>query len=140
MNPQDTVTKQEFLDSLFNKWYPEPQTEIIPVEQAKGRILAENQYAKYDFPVYRASQMDGIAVRSSDFVNGMPDTSSWKEGVDYVRADTGDDFDDAFDAVIMIEQVEFREQGGLVLHLEPGQQIGRIVKRRTFGRCCSYIA
>ena len=123
MNPQDTVTKQEFLDSLFRKWNPDPQTEIVPLHQAKGRILAENQYAKYDFPVFRASQMDGIAVRSDDFKDGMPDTSGWVEGKDYVRADTGDDFDDAFDAVIMIEQVELLEDRGPILHLDPGQEI-----------------
>ena len=123
MNPQDTVTKQEFLDSLFSRWYPEPQMETIAVMQAKGRILAENQYARYDLPVFRASQMDGIAVRSTDFINGTPDTSTWIEGEDYVRADTGDDFNDSFDAVIMIEQVEFQKHRGPVLHLEPGQKI-----------------
>ena len=123
MNPQDTVTKQEFLDSLFSRWQPEPQTEIIPVAQAGGRILAEDQYARYDLPVVRASQMDGIAVRSADFAGGIPDTSRWIAGKDYVRADTGDDFDDAFDAVIMIEQVELRNDRGPVLHLDPDQQI-----------------
>ena len=40
----------------------------------------------------RASSFDSIAVKSAAFANGMPDTSSWKPGVDYVRADTGDDF------------------------------------------------
>lgn len=123
MNPQDTVTKQEFLDSLFSRWHPEPQTEIIPVAQAKGRILAEDQFARYDLPVFRASQMDGIAVRSSDFADGLPDTSVWIEGRDYVRADTGDDFDDAFDAVIMIEQVELLGEQGIALHLNPDQKI-----------------
>jgi molybdopterin molybdotransferase/putative molybdopterin biosynthesis protein len=39
--------------------------------------------------------------------------SGWKFGVDYVRADTGDDFDDAFDAVIAIEDVEILPNGGL---------------------------
>ena len=123
MNPHDTVTKQEFLDSLFKLWNPEPQIEIIPLSEARGRILAEDQFAKYDLPVFRASQMDGIAVRSADFADGTPDTSGWVHGKDYVRADTGDDFDDAFDAVIMIEQVELHEDRGPDIHLDPGQKI-----------------
>ncbi len=123
MNPQDTVTKQEFLDSLFEIWNPEPKIEVVPVSAAEGRILAEDQFAKYNLPVVRASQMDGIAVKSEAFRDGAPDTSQWELGVDYVRADTGDDFDDAFDAVIMIEQVEFCEDGGLILHLREGQVI-----------------
>ena len=56
---------------------------------------------------------DGIAVKSAAFANGMPDTSSWKPGVDYVRADTGDDFPDAFDAVVMIEKAVVREDGSV---------------------------
>ena len=123
MNPHDTVTKQEFLDSLFKLWNPEPQIEIIPLSEARGRILAEDQFAKYDLPVFRASQMDGIAVRSADFADGTPDTAGWVYGKDYVRADTGDDFDDAFDAVIMIEQVELHEDRGPDIHLDPGQKI-----------------
>ena len=59
--------------------------------------------------------MDGIAVRSADFAEGMPDTSSWEPGKDYIRADTGDDFDDRFDAVIAIENVTFLPDGGLQL-------------------------
>ena len=45
MNPHDTVTKQEFLDSLFKLWNPEPQIEIIPLSEARGRILAEEKNA-----------------------------------------------------------------------------------------------
>lgn len=123
MNPKDTVTKQEFLDSLFEKWSPEPRTETVPVEEAEGRVLAEDQYARYDLPVYRASAMDGIAVRSADFAGGMPDTSDWTIGRDFVRADTGDDFDDAYDAVIMIEQVDIKEGKGVDIHLSPDQEI-----------------
>lgn len=123
MDPADTVTKEEFLDSLFKIWKPEPQVEMLPVEKAEGRILAEDQYAQYDLPVYRASSFDGIAVKSADFANGMPDTSKWKQGIDFVRADTGDDFDDSYDAVIMIEQVDIHHDQGIDIHLRPDQEI-----------------
>lgn len=123
MRPEDTVTKQQFLSSLFEIWQPEPQIETVPVEQATGRILAEDQYAQYDLPVYRASSFDGIAVKSAAFADGMPDTSQWKQGVDFVRADTGDDFSDDYDAVIMIEQVNILPDHGIEINLRPDEKV-----------------
>ena len=77
---EENLTKSEILDKLFKKWNPEIKTETIPVSQAYGRILAETQQALYDLPIVRASSMDGIAVKSQLFENGMPDTSSWRLG------------------------------------------------------------
>jgi molybdopterin molybdotransferase/putative molybdopterin biosynthesis protein len=59
--------------------------------------------------------MDGIGVASSMFADGAPRCSLWREGEDYARADTGDDFDDRFDAVIPIEAVRFLPGGGVSL-------------------------
>ncbi|MDO5846558.1 MAG: molybdopterin molybdotransferase MoeA [Methanocorpusculum sp.] len=92
-------------------WKPKPQTEIIPLAESAGRVLAETVYAPYNLPVVRASPWDGYAVRSADFVHGLPDTSGWVEGTDYVQADTGDDFSDAFDAVIPVEDLYFDADG-----------------------------
>lgn len=121
------ITKSSAQTLLFSQWMPAPSWEIVPLAQAANRILAQDQYARYNLPVVRASTMDGVAVHSSCFANGMPDTSGWKLGVDYVRADTGDDFDDAFDAVIAIEEVELLPEGGIrFLHpveVKKGRQI-----------------
>ncbi len=107
--------KHQVLELLFTHWNPAPQVEEVPLLQASGRVLAEDQFAQYNLPVVRASTMDGIAVRSALFAEGIPDTSAWVLGEDYVRADTGDDFDDRFDAVIAIENVTFPEEGGVCL-------------------------
>ena len=112
---KDLISKEESLKRMFAAWTPERKTEIVPLTEADGRVLAEDQFTKYNLPVVRASQMDGIAVRSASFANGMPDTSQWIPGRDYVRADTGDDFPDEYDAVIAIENVEFSENGGIRL-------------------------
>ncbi|MGW1741471.1 molybdopterin molybdotransferase MoeA [Nocardia sp. NPDC001965] len=40
--------------------------EYIPVAEALGRQLAEDQHAPIDLPVFRNSAMDGYAVRSQD--------------------------------------------------------------------------
>lgn len=125
---EQLIRKEEALNRLFEKWQPALQTEIIPLAQAGGRVLAQDILAQYNLPVVRASRMDGIAVRSKDFAEGKPDTSHWREGVDYVRADTGDDFDDAYDAVIAIEQVTFLPEGGLNLSDDVQVSAGSFVK------------
>jgi molybdopterin molybdotransferase/putative molybdopterin biosynthesis protein len=108
-------TRYQALDDFFAKWKrPQPLTERVATSDAYGRVLAEDEFALCDKPVFRESDMDGVAVKSERFtVERIPDASGWKLGVDYVRADTGDDFDDAFDAVIAIEDVEILPDGGL---------------------------
>ncbi len=112
---ENLISKEEALTRIHEAWNPTVQTERVRLADAAGRVLAEDQFAQYNLPVVRASAMDGIAVRSADFAEGMPDTSSWEPGKDYIRADTGDDFDDRFDAVIAIENVTFLPDGGLQL-------------------------
>ena len=117
-------TKEEVLGSMYSKWTPQRASEKVSIDDCLGRILAENVYAEYNIPVVRSSAMDGIAVKSSAFFDEesgeekVPDTEKWVLGRDYVRADTGDDFDDAFDAVIAIEMTELLENGGVKLHLD----------------------
>lgn len=120
-------TRAQVLETLFQQWTPVYKTETIPVEEALGRVLVHDQFSQVSIPVVRASAMDGVAVSSARFQSGPPDTSNWKPGVDFCRADTGDDFDDLFDAVIPIEQAELSPEGRFTLRwegpLEPGQNI-----------------
>ena len=99
-HPADALAK------LFAAWQPSPTAEDISVADAAGRVLAQDAVAILDVPSASASMMDGVAVHSVVFEQGMPDTSSWELGVDYVRANTGVAFDDGFDAVIPIEDVD----------------------------------
>ncbi len=107
------ISKEKALELLFSQWTPEAETETVPLADCVGRVLAEDQFARYDLPVVRASTMDGVAVQSRRFRDGVPDTGGWRMGADFVRADTGDDFDDAYDAVIAIENVTLLENGGI---------------------------
>ncbi|MCD8132654.1 MAG: molybdopterin molybdotransferase MoeA [Clostridiales bacterium] len=110
---KNLTPKPKALELMFAAWQPKAETEQIPLADAKGRILAKDIFAKYNLPIVRASHMDGVAVRSEAFADGMPDTSGWKPGSDFVRADTGDDFDDRFDAVIAIENVSLTGDGSI---------------------------
>lgn len=107
----ESLSRADALAAYAEKWMPAPAVEVVSLAQARGRVLAEDLVVKYNLPVVRSSQMDGVAVRSADFAAGLPDTSGWVAGRDFARADTGDDFDDAFDAVVAIEQVSFDEAG-----------------------------
>lgn len=120
---EQNLSKEEILEKLFREWQPVAETEIVTLEESYGRVLAEDQTAQYDLPVVRASSMDGVAVKSEYFRDGIPDTSSWRLGREFVRADTGDDFDDAYDCIIRIEDVEISEDGRLTLNLTSGEQI-----------------
>lgn len=111
---ENAIPRMEMLEKLFEIWQPELEKEYIPLKEVFGRITAESLYSVNDLPVYRASRMDGIAVRSKDFENGIPDTSKWQLGKEFVYADTGDDFPDEYDAVIAIEEVEINEIGIII--------------------------
>lgn len=44
-------------------------TESVPLQQALGRVLAEDMQANRDQPPYDVSAMDGFAIRSADVAN-----------------------------------------------------------------------
>ena len=113
---QQLPTRKLIIETLLEKWNPEKQTETISIDNALNRVLARNYEALYAIPVVRASAMDGVAVISERFENGIPDTSGWKPGEDFSRADTGDDFDDRYDAVIPIEDVSISDDGKISIN------------------------
>ena len=113
---ENLPSREEVVRRITEKWPVKRETEVIPVTEAIGRIPAANVFSVVTLPVVRASGGDGVAVASARFVNGLPDTSSWVLGTDFARADTGDDFDDAFDVVIMIEDVALDAGNRLTIH------------------------
>ena len=80
--------------------------EIVPLDQAQGRVTAEPVWAKVSSPHYDSAAMDGVAVRARDTV-GATETSPLrlKLGDQAVWVDTGDPIPPGFDAVIMLEVV-----------------------------------
>lgn len=110
-----SVTRAEALELLLKAWNPKDEGEWISLEKALGRVTAKPLYSRNTMPVYRISQADGIAVRSADFINGLPDTLRWVKGVDYVQADTGDDFPDEFDTIIPVEEIYYDSNNRLGL-------------------------
>lgn len=112
----EALARADALVAMCARWKPSPRVEQVPLDEAFGRVLADDLVAQCDLPVVRASRFDGYAMRSSAFAAGvLPDTSAWVEGRDFVKADTGDDFDDAFDMVVAVESTRRDERGCLAL-------------------------
>ena len=110
---ETAVTRQEGAALLLERWTPRPKTEYVPLAEALGRVTAVDLYSENTLPVCRVSACDGIAVRSADFEHGIPDPSDWVKGVQFVCADTGDDFPDEYDSIIAVEEIYYDEQGRL---------------------------
>lgn len=133
--PNNLPSRETVLGTVFKHWRPEPSIEEVLVDDAAGRILAEDQFSDVTIPVVRASGCDGVALKSSMFQEGYPDFGKMILGTDFARADTGDDFPDAFDAVIAIENVEIAD--GKLLSMKPGLSVGPNTNVRQKGTTVS---
>lgn len=130
------LSREEIIRRVTENWPVKREWEEVAVESAGNRIPVSDICSSITLPVVRASSRDGVAVMSSRFVQGLPDTLGWVRGVDYERADTGDDFDDRYDAVITIEDVDISSDGTLRIHegvkVAPGENVrpaGSTVKK-----------
>ncbi len=81
--------------------------ELIPVDDALGRITSEAVIARLSSPSYHGSAMDGVAVRFSDTLGASETTPvRLKIGREALFVDTGDPLPEGMDAVIMVEDLE----------------------------------
>jgi molybdopterin molybdotransferase/putative molybdopterin biosynthesis protein len=108
-------TKEQALQKLLSAWKCIRKTEYCSLEDCLGRVAAEDIFAINTIPTMRISAMDGFAVKSEAFAEGIPDVSKWVIDTDFTPADTGDDFPDEYDSVIAVEQLHFNDEGHLVL-------------------------
>lgn len=84
--------------------------ELVPLEDACGRITAEPVWARVSSPHYHASAMDGYAVRAED-TRGASETHPvlLEVGQAAFYVDTGDPLPSDANAVIMMEDVQLRD-------------------------------
>lgn len=123
------LTKEEALTGLINVWKFQRETERVGLSESLGRLSAGNVYSLNTLPLERVSAMDGFAVKSSTFLTGIPDVSTWKEGIDYVASDTGDDFPDDYDTVIPVEMLHYTDGEKLTLEDDFKFQSGSGIRR-----------
>ncbi len=114
-----TLSRETAVKNILMHCDFKPASEPISLMQACGRILAEDVLAHNTIPNILTSQWDGIAVHYSDFEKGMPDSSKWKEGKEYIFCNTGIGIRGDYDTSIRIEDVDYDGNGGLVIRTMP---------------------
>lgn len=102
--------------------------EKIPVTESCGRITSHAVYAHICAPHYHASAMDGIALRAKDTFGATETTPVRLTKEQFVVVDTGDLMPEDCDAVVMIEDVVWEDDGSVRLYdaAAPWQHIRQI--------------
>ena len=130
---------EQALAQLLNSVVPGQSVEPVPLQQALGRVLAEDQRSGLDVPPADNSAMDGYAVRVADLLSAsgaaLPISQRIPAGVDpqplepgtVARIFTGASVPDGADAVVMQENVSL-EGDQAVMPVEVG--LGDHIRRR----------
>jgi molybdopterin molybdotransferase len=125
--PKHEPSRDEMYELLKMHVEPIERIRVLPVSQANRRISSESIYSVNVLPNSPVSTFDGISVRFEHFLNGMPDTYTWKEGVEYQFSNTGVAIEEGYDTVIAIEDVRFDKEGRITIQTRPqkkGENIG----------------
>jgi len=108
------ISITEALDLIYANT-PVVDDEWIPIEDAVGRVTAEDLVAKYDLPRFDNSAMDGYAVKSSDggahlpctqsiFAGDQPDNTLEEGSV--MKIMTGAPIPKGCDAIVPVEEIQ----------------------------------
>lgn len=85
--------------------------ERLSVAEARGRVTASPVFAQKSSPHYNAAAMDGIAVRSEDTYGAAEvNPVRLRLGFEAQVVDTGDPLPEGYNAVIMVEDINFSEE------------------------------
>jgi molybdopterin molybdotransferase len=112
---------------------PTLPSEEVPIEDALGRVLAENAHAVEDLPPFDSSAMDGFAVIAGPAADlavvgesraGHPTDRALATG-EAIRISTGAAIPSGADAVVPIERVEVQDGRVLVPVTEAGANVRR---------------
>lgn len=60
------IAVEEAVELIFSHCPPTHETELLDIENALNRVLAEDVYAKDPLPPFPASIKDGYAVKAAD--------------------------------------------------------------------------
>ena len=69
--PRELLTVDEALARILERALP-LEAEVVPLQNAAGRVLAEPALARTDLPPFPSSAMDGFAVRAADTPGELP--------------------------------------------------------------------
>ncbi|MBE6007594.1 MAG: molybdopterin biosynthesis protein [Lachnospiraceae bacterium] len=119
--------KKDYADILKDNGFM-AKKETVPVPFSSGRVTASPVYASICAPHYPASAMDGIAVSASSTFGAGETTPVILDKSSFIVVDTGDPIPENMDAVIMIEDIVWLEDGSAKIFApaSPWQHIRQI--------------
>ena len=122
---------------------PLDRTEMVPLEQANGRVLAKEVLSSADVPPFSRAAMDGYAVRAEDTTGASPSSPRRLRRIETIYTGqvpqkrvgagecaeiaTGAPLPEGADAVVMVEETD-SDESGIVSVFAPvfaRQNIGR---------------
>lgn len=123
--PLDLAQKRWF-QALESAHFFRTVPESVPTTEAFERVTAAPVVAARAVPHVRTSAMDGIAVRAAQTAGaGLDRPLGLRRGRDFVWVDTGDSLSPDFDAVVVIEALDFADEEAVELRQAafPGQNV-----------------
>src|ERR1041385_7146365 len=89
--------------------------ETVATPLARGRVTAEAVFALRSVPHFHCSAMDGIALLAERTFGTSETRPVRLSREEYVVVDTGDPIPEAADAVVMVEDVHWLDEGAAEL-------------------------
>lgn len=138
-----TIALEEARAIIERAIQPIDRTEVLPLIQANGRVLAQEVISSADVPPFSRAAMDGYAVRAADTVGTSrtaPHTLRRVETIytgqvpqnrvgigECAEIATGAPMPEGADAVVMVEDTDIDDLGSVAIFAQatPRQNIGR---------------
>ena len=138
-----TIALEEARAIIEHALQPIDRTEVLPLQQANGRVLAQDVVSTVDVPPFSRAAMDGYAVRAEDTAGASRTTARTLRRIETIYTGqvpqkrvgqgecaeiaTGAPMPDGADAVVMVEETDIDDRGAVSIFVEatPRQNIGR---------------
>jgi molybdenum cofactor synthesis domain-containing protein len=138
-----TISIEEARAIIERAIQPIDRTEVLPLLQANGRVLAQEIVSTADVPPFSRAAMDGYAVRSEDTIGASRTTPRTLRRIETIytgqipknRVETGEcaeiatgaPMPDGADAVVMVEETDIDDRGSVSIFAQAAarQNIGR---------------
>jgi molybdenum cofactor synthesis domain-containing protein len=138
-----TISIEEARAIIERAIEPIDRTEVLPLLQANGRVLAQEIVSTADVPPFSRAAMDGYAVRSEDTIGASRTTPRTLRRIetiytgqipknrlgpgDCAEIATGAPMPEGADAVVMVEETDIDDRGSVSIFAQAAarQNIGR---------------
>ena len=138
-----TISIEEARAIIERAIQPIDRTEVLPLLQANGRVLAQEIVSTADVPPFSRAAMDGYAVRSEDTIGASRTTPRTLRRIETIYTGqipknrlgagecaeiaTGAPMPDGADAVVMVEETDIDDRGSVSIFAQAAarQNIGR---------------